>query len=163
MVDSGTFRLPTPRAERQQEQTRSSAEIVFFPVVAGVPVQPAVDEETRITAPATPGWRIILPRGGQVVPLAGALYIGRNPVRTADRPDAELVAVDDPAKSLSKTHALLEVDDDVLYVHDLDSTNGVYIVQPDASVVDVEPGRRAAVAAGAELELGEYVVRVERA
>ena len=37
----------------------------------------------------------------------------------------------------------------------------IYIVEPDASVVDVEPGRRAAVPAGAELELGEYIVRVE--
>ena len=167
IVDSGTLRVSAPRVERVPTPAVEPGEIVFFPVVPGIPVARIVVEadagETRVApkAPAPATWRIILPRSGQIVPIAGALYIGRNPARTAERQDAELLAVDDPAKSLSKTHALLEVEDDVLWVHDLDSTNGIYIVEPDASVVDVEPGRRAAVPAGAELELGEYIVRVE--
>lgn len=167
IVDSGTLRVSAPRVERVPTPAAEPGEIVFFPVVPGIPVARIVAEpdagETRVApkAPATATWRIILPRSGQIVPITGALYIGRNPARTAERQDAELLAVDDPAKSLSKTHALLEVEGDVLWVHDLDSTNGIYIVEPDASVVDVEPGRRAAVPAGAELELGEYIVRVE--
>ena len=164
IVDSGTLRVSAPRVERVATPAAEAGEIVFFPVVPGIPVAriaagPTADE-TR-AEPTVSRWRIILPRSGQIVPLTGALYIGRNPARTAERQDAELLAVDDPAKSLSKTHALLEVENDVLWVHDLDSTNGIFIVEPDASVVDVEPGRRAAVPAGAELELGEYIVRVE--
>ena len=171
IVDSGTLRVSAPRVERVATPATEPGEIVFFPVVPGIPVSRIVatpdgaaapdDGETCVAGRAASTWRIILPRSGQIVPLVEALYIGRNPARTAERQDAELLAVDDPAKSLSKTHALLEVEDDVLWVHDLDSTNGIYIVEPDASVVDVEPGRRAAVPAGAELELGEYIVRVE--
>jgi hypothetical protein len=169
IVDSGTLRVSSPRTERAPAPAAEPGEIVFFPVVPGIPVARIVAEpdagETRVApiAPASASWRIILPRSGQIVPISGALYIGRNPARTADRQDAELLAVDDPAKSLSKTHALLEVENGVLWVHDLDSTNGIFIVEPDASVIDVEPGNRAAVPAGAELELGEYVVRVEHA
>ena len=164
IVDSGTLRVSAPRVERVATPAAEAGEIVFFPVVPGIPVARIAagptENETR-AEPTVSRWRIILPRSGQIVPLTGALYIGRNPARTAERQDAELLAVDDPAKSLSKTHALLEVENDVLWVHDLDSTNGIFIVEPDASVVDVEPGRRAAVPAGAELELGEYIVRVE--
>jgi len=164
IVDSGTLRVSAPRVERVATPAAEAGEIVFFPVVPGIPVARIAagptENETR-AEPTVSRWRIILPRSGQIVPLTGALYIGRNPARTAERQDAELLAVDDPAKSLSKTHALLEVENDVLWVHDLDSTNGIFIVEPDASVVDVEPGRRAAVPAGAELELGEYIVRAE--
>jgi pSer/pThr/pTyr-binding forkhead associated (FHA) protein len=93
------------------------------------------------------------------ISLGAAALIGRNPAASTNWPHASLLPVDDLTKSVSKTHALLEIDGGVLWVHDLDSTNGVYVVVGD-DVVEAVPGTRVAVPAGADLELGEFVTRV---
>jgi predicted component of type VI protein secretion system len=71
------------------------------------------------------------------------------------------VAVPDPEKSISKTHAMLELDAGDLLVHDLNSTNGVWVVPAGGEAIEVEPGEPVAIPAGGELELGDVVIRVE--
>ena len=174
VLDSGTYRVANPRVV-PSKSARHDDDIVFFPTAPGMPapaaasVTPVVEaagdpEATRVGVArhASLQWRLVLPDGVGAKAVDGALFLGRNPARTAERPDAELLTLIDPAKSLSKTHALLEVDSGVLWVHDLDSTNGVFIVQANGDAVEVEPGTRASVPAGSELEFGDYVIRVER-
>jgi hypothetical protein len=127
-----------------------SDKVVFFPATPGAPRSVGA------------GWRLVLADGSDV-PVDRAMFLGRNPARTDDRPGAALVPIDDPARSLSKTHALLELDAGTLWVHDLDSTNGVAVVAPGQDPVLVEPGQRAAVIADAELRLGSYILTVENA
>ncbi len=173
IADSATLRL-AERARPAPKPAAANDYIVFFPVVPGVPVAPAApqadtgaepeadSEATRLSTArhAAPVWRLVLP-DGQAVPVAGSVFVGRNPARTPERPDAALLPVADPSKSLSKTHALLEVDDGLLWVHDLDSTNGVVVAMPGDEIVEVDPGTRVLVPAGADLELGDYVIQVE--
>jgi len=152
----------------------SGNEIVFFPVTPGAPVvmppaaaatpsEPtALVEETRVSSPRQTMWSVVLPTG-QSVPIASAVIIGRDPVANTSWPAATLLPALDPAKSLSKTHALLQIDGDVLWVHDLDSTNGVFVAAPGVDVVQVDPGTRVMVPDGAEVELGEFIVTVVRA
>ena len=80
---------------------------------------------------------------------------------SADHPQASVLAVDDAAKAVSKTHALLELDGGVLWVSDLDSTNGVWVVPAGEDAREVLPGTRAEVPAGADLQLGDLVIQVE--
>lgn len=140
----------------------SAAAGVF--AAAGVSAAAGVDAETRLGTPrrATSFWQLWLP-GGEAVSIADAVIIGRDPVLSDRWPDAQLLPVADPAKSVSKTHALFEIDDGRLWVHDLDSTNGVFVATPGIDVVQVDPGARALVPDGAEIELGEYIVTVSRA
>jgi pSer/pThr/pTyr-binding forkhead associated (FHA) protein len=91
------------------------------------------------------------------------VIIGRDPVANAAWPTAALLPALDPAKSLSKTHAVLELEGGILWVHDLDSTNGVFVAAPGVDVVQVDPGSRVVVPDGAEIELGEFIVTVLRA
>lgn len=149
ITDSGTHRVATPRQERPKAEERAD-EIVLFPTSPGAP---AVNQ--------SPQWRLVLPNGAGVKPLDGAVFLGRNPALTAEHPNAELLSLTDPAKSLSKTHALLEVEDGQLWAHDLDSTNGVFVVPEHGDAVEVEPGTRVLVPAGAVLEFGDYVIGVE--
>ena len=169
--DSGTVRRE--RADRAPE----SEGIVFFPVMPGVPApavgtvetqatepfdQKELEEATRASLPrrhAAAGWQLRV--GGRLVPVEGVLYLGRNPVASAAHPGAPVLAVDDERKSVSKTHAMLEVDAEGLWVHDLDSTNGVWVIPPGGEPVEVVPGRREAVPVGAEVELGELTLHVE--
>ena len=160
-ANSGTVR-------RERPDRSVAEEIVFFPSVPGmpapapVPVEAEVVGATRVADAVSPsGWRLVVPGHG-AVPVPAALFIGRNPSATAARPDGELLAVDDETRSLSKTHAMLELEGDALWVHDLGSTNGVWVVPRGEDARKVVPGQRAAVPSGCELELGDLIIRVER-
>jgi len=108
------------------------------------------------------GWQLRL-ADGQRMPVAGSLVFGRDPAPVTRRAST-MVSVVDPALSVSKSHALVELSaDDVLSVTDLHSTNGVSLVGADGSRVDLEPGIRTPVAAGTRLMLGEFAVEVTKA
>jgi inorganic pyrophosphatase/exopolyphosphatase len=53
------------------------------------------------------------------------VVLGRNPAAPRRAPQAQLVAVDDVTRTVSKTHALLTLTASGWVVTDLDSTNGV--------------------------------------
>ena len=167
--DSGTVRRDRPERPRVERD-----EIVFFPAAPGAPVatppeQPTepfgraeLDDATRVSAPrrhAAAVWRLVVE--GREVPVEGVLYLGRNPVATPAHPDAPVLSIPDDTKSVSKTHAMVEVEGDGLWVHDLESTNGVWVVTADGDALEVLPGQRAAVPAGGSIELGEFVIPVE--
>ncbi len=180
IFDSGTLKLP-PKTERPQRD-----EIVFVPTVPGAPVAEPVSYETRrepfdaadaapltaevpvvpaepavaAPAPAPASWRLLLPEGGEAV-VASTLLVGRNPAPFDAYPGAALHAVDDSTQSVSKTHAAFEVDEQGLWVHDLNSTNGVWVVRGD-DVTEAVPGRRVQVLDGSSVELGDYVLAVAR-
>jgi len=132
---------------------------------APMPPPPLIEDdgETRVSVPrhGKPSWRLTIPGIDLPVTLDGALFLGRNPAGNSDFPGARVLAVTDPAKSISKTHALLEVDAGTLWVHDLDSTNGVWVVPEGQDAIEVVPGSRQAVPPGADLELGDVVIQVE--
>ena len=161
-------------------------EVVFFPAPPGqAPSRPGRSDPreaswTRTAAkpgaePATTdaaatvirpdrvarAWRITLP-DGRTVDLPRRLLLGRNPAASGAWADAELLPLVDPGKSVSKTHAALEIHDDELLVSDLDSTNGVWVATPGGDAREVRPGERVTVPPGSDLELGGFVVRIER-
>lgn len=122
--------------------------------------------EERVEAPTPtpqPGaWRLRAP-GGLEVLLLRPVVLGRDPSTDTARPGAAAVALADPARSVSKTHALVEVVDDRVVVTDLHSTNGTRVLTPEGEAHELDPGRSADVAGGSTLLLGEVAVRVDRA
>ncbi|QYH35714.1 FHA domain-containing protein [Salinibacterium sp. M195] len=124
----------------------------------------AVDEETRfVAAPrATLAWQITLADGTQLS-LHRTTLLGRGPAINAQWPDAAVLPVIDPLKSVSKTHAALQVTPDGdLVAHDLHSTNGVFLQYPEAAEIAVRPGEAVQVRPGSQLRLGQFVVAVDR-
>jgi pSer/pThr/pTyr-binding forkhead associated (FHA) protein len=95
---------------------------------------------------------LVLPDGTSVV-VAGPTLVGRDP--HAGGPGWALVPVQDPRRSVSKTHAELDVDGSGLWVTDRGSTNGTVVSEPGRPPRLVEPGARARVPLGAALHLGE--------
>ncbi|TFD92036.1 FHA domain-containing protein [Cryobacterium lactosi] len=108
------------------------------------------------------GWQLRL-ADGQRMPVTGSLVFGRDPSPVTRRPST-MVSVVDPARSVSKSHALVELSaEDDLSVTDLHSTNGVSLIGADGSRVELEPGIRTPVSANTRLMLGEFAVEVTRA
>ncbi|PZQ90817.1 MAG: hypothetical protein DI534_06425 [Leifsonia xyli] len=152
---------PTPVSYETQRAIPDPGDSPYAQPV--VPEPAAVTAETPVVAPpapasASPGWTLVL-ADGTSARVDGVLLIGRNPAPFDAWPGAVLLPVDDTTQSVSKTHAALEVDDSGLWVHDLDSTNGVWVVHGD-DVTEVVPGRRLGVPAGSGIELGDYVLTV---
>lgn len=107
------------------------------------------------------GWRLVLGEGQQQS-ASGQILVGRRPKRDLRWPAARLLALADTTKSVSKVHALIEVDGSGFWVTDLESTNGVVVALDDGTEIDLESGARSAVPPGSNLVLGNYVVKVER-
>lgn len=127
------------------------------PAAARPPFVVPSPEET----PVVGGWRLTLDDGQSII-VTEALVLGRDPAPVPSRPNARLVTVHDPARSVSKTHAVIELDGSTLAVSDLGSTNGVSITAPDGTVTDLDPGDREILDSGSRLILGEFGVTVDR-
>jgi hypothetical protein len=76
-------------------------------------------------------WRLRTDDGFEVALTASKVVLGRNP-STAEL-DVEAIAIPDTTRTLSKTHARLELVDGAWTVTDLGSTNGVLVVDADGA------------------------------
>lgn len=94
--------------------------------------------------------------------LLRPVVLGRDPVPDAARPDAAPIPLRDPARSVSKTHALVEVVDDRVMITDLHSTNGTRVLTADGVAHELEPGSATDAPVGASVLLGEFAVRLDR-
>lgn len=177
-VDKPGFIIPPPnlvppRHDTQTQTQRAPARgrelPVFLPASAGAPTEPDVGEaiatpEATPTgpAPAAAGWQLGLP-DGVVIPVTGALLLGRDPVRFGAWTTAVLIALEDPEKSVSKTHAALEQKGDGLQVTDLHSTNGVFLTGTAGAEIALEPGESTTITADCSVQLGRYTILVYQA
>ena len=163
VADSATHRLAEMR-----RQTDTSAATRVPPVVRAPPNSIMFTPAPTVGAPlpTRPSAALVwtLRFGDTTQPLArgSAVCVGRNPVATSTRPDALLRAVVDPAKSVSKTHAMLWADEVELYVQDLDSTNGVSVVDADGTETQLASGATAVIAAGSSVYLGDFPIVATR-
>jgi hypothetical protein len=132
---------------------------------AAAPVTPVPEsmDETRVSVRRRAGahWRLVLP-DGRHVEVATAILLGRDPSANVKWPGAAKLPVDDETHSISKTHAVIELDGGDLWITDLDSTNGVLITQPDGTELDPESNVRTRIQPGADVELGDYIIQVEK-
>lgn len=119
--------VPAPAAPHAVAPAASAASA---PATSDVPLtrrqaaelrRDGVDDATALVrAPA--GWQLVLPTGQAIALSERVIVLGRNP-----RPEqgAQIVAVDDSTKTVSKRHARLEWTGHAWTITDLGSTNGV--------------------------------------
>lgn len=97
---------------------------------------------------------------GTSVTVTGVGLIGRNPQPRGAEEIEHLVAVDDPGRSLSRTHARVGVDDEQFFVEDLGSANGTAVVSADGVSIRVFPGEKVAVPPEGQIQIGERSITV---
>ena len=134
-VESATHRIARPEPESAPE---------------------SIAEDTRVAAPRP--WTLTFPDGSSVS-LDGPLLLGRDPAAIPDRPDAQLRAVVDLGKTVSKTHALLEPTPAGVLVRELHSTNGAAI-DTSAGRELLRAGGEAVAPRGATILLGSFAIGV---
>ncbi|MFK4728332.1 FHA domain-containing protein [Agromyces mediolanus] len=125
-----------------------------------VQAPPPLDPAYEVTGERV-RWRLAAPGGADAV-VTGPSVLGRAP-RIEDAEGASAaVAIDDPGRTVSKTHALVVPAGDALAVTDLHSTNGVRIERQGAAGEDLAPGSTALVGDGEVLVLGRLRLLVAR-
>ncbi|MEZ5111616.1 MAG: DUF5684 domain-containing protein [Microbacteriaceae bacterium] len=85
-------------------------------------------------------WSLVPPLGEAVLVTADVVIIGRRPGFDADFASAQLVPVADETRTVSKTHARLERRGEEWVVIDLNSTNGVILIDDGGDEIDATPG-----------------------
>jgi hypothetical protein len=153
--------------------------MIDVPTFAGPPIVPppappaaapsappidVLDDRTRVAPPRRPRgtWRLVLPDGTSH-PISATTVIGRQPDASAAPGAKETLAIDDPDGLVSKSHAVIELDGGRLSVRDLGSTNGVVALSADGTESDVTSDSSTALDDGYEIELGTYVIKIEKA
>ena len=107
-----------------------------------------------------PVWELV-PASGSPVPLSASVVIlGRRPSSDPAFPAAQLVAVPGDARTVSKTHARIELRGDAWTVTDLGSTNGVLVRTLMGDEVEVEAGGQ--LDAGDRFFLGDEEFHLRR-
>ncbi len=97
--------------------------------------------------------------GARRLPLADRMLLGRNP---SPEDGAVVVPVPDLSRTISKTHARLEVEPDgTVFAIDLASTNGSAI-ESGGRRIELTPQLRYPLVPGAVLHLGSHAVVLER-
>lgn len=114
-------------------------------LLAGVPVRP---------------YELIFDTGERVRPGALGL-VGRDPSPQAGEAVDILLKIDDPHRSVSKTHFAFGLDGGGLWVVDRMSTNGVWVLDEGGQRTVCPPGTRVPLAEGKTVVFGErrFVVR----
>lgn len=140
----------------------SAPQIVLNPPPTGAPDAGNTDvDATRAAAPRRSStWSLVLP-GGDVHDVAGSAVIGRAPDAGAHGA-ALAISVGAEQKSVSKSHAYLEISVTGMRVRDLGSVNGVVVAHADGRESEATESTYVDLADGDELELGEVVITVKK-
>ncbi len=138
----------------------SAAVSAFRPAAAEDPDGDVRDDDTMIAARRRPRWALELPDGSEVELTADAVVLGRRPAAPSQAPAAQLVGIADATRTVSKTHALLRRHGETWTIADLDSTNGVVVVDGSGAERELAPG--ASLALESVFLLGDAQVRMRR-
>jgi hypothetical protein len=124
-------------------------------------LRPAAPAPPPSPAVAAASLRLVFDTGERV-DVDGDGLVGRDP--GAAPGVTHVVAITDPARSVSKVHLAFGLDgsSDRLWVVDRGSTNGTVLVKPDGSRFVLPAGARASVAEGWAIRFGERTACVER-
>lgn len=142
-------RAPSPAVEPEQpSRPPAAAELADL-------------DATRAAAPRRSGtWALVAP-DGTIHTVAASAVIGRAPDAAAHGV-THVVSLGAGEKSVSKSHAVIELTPSGLSVRDLGSVNGVLVVHADGSETEASQTTAVELRDGDELELGQVVVKVKK-
>ncbi|WP_448630263.1 RDD family protein [Cellulomonas soli] len=130
------------------------------PVSLGAAAASAGIARVGLARPAAPTVYVLTLDTGEALTVTGTGLIGRNPRALAGDPCDHLVTVDDPERSLSRTHARFGIDAGGFWVSDAGSGNGTSLTAPGYLRVAVPPGEHVPVPSGSTVHLGERTFTV---
>ncbi|NNH06342.1 FHA domain-containing protein, partial [Cellulomonas fimi] len=122
---------------------------------------PAVPQPTAPAPRPVPSRYLLTLDTGDVWTVHGQGLVGRAPqVREGERHD-HLIAIEDPERSLSRTHAVFGVARTGFWVRDAGSGNGTVLVLPSGQAVTVTAEQAVTVPSGSTVRIGGRAFTVQ--
>lgn len=152
----------TQRAPMPTRQPQQPAQPVRQPEPEQRDSAPIDMTRTHLSRPMTPApvTTVVLEvESGERFVVDTKALVGRNP-QAPDGSGWILIKVEDPTRSVSKTHAELGVDTAGLWLTDRGSTNGTVVSAPGLPPRVAEPGARVRVPVGSTIHVGDRRVVV---
>jgi uncharacterized RDD family membrane protein YckC len=100
---------------------------------------------------------------GRDFELDRTVLIGRNPAAHSGEQVTQILAIQDPGRSISKTHLHLLSDRDGIWVTDRNSTNGSAVTTPDGIRTPLQAGQPAYVRPGSTVHFGDRTFHLGQA
>jgi hypothetical protein len=130
------------------------------------PIVPARAEPEPVVAPrvahqAQPAPFLVTLDTGQVMSVTGPGLIGRSPRPVPGERCDHVIVVDDPERSVSRTHARFGIDNGTFWVSDAGSGNGTTLRLPGGRVIPVPADQRVLVPSGSTIQVGDRGVRID--
>lgn len=148
----------TPSAAVQPAADAASVGIRPVVPAAAAPERPA---PTPVVDRAQPAPFLVTLDTGQVMSVTGPGLIGRAPRPVAGERCDHVIVVDDPERSVSRTHARFGIDNGTFWVSDAGSGNGTTLRLPGGRVVPVPADQRVLVPSGSTIQVGDRGVRID--
>ncbi|MET0590178.1 MAG: zinc-ribbon domain-containing protein [Naasia sp.] len=115
-----------------------------------------LDEATRLPERRSLRTRFTLHFStGETVTVEGSGLIGRRPTAQPGEYFDEYIVVDDPGRSVSKTHLEFGQDGGAFWISDRFSANGTVVREPDRAPRLCPGGTRSRIARGSRVDIGE--------
>lgn len=151
-----------PDAGSPRSARTSVSALYTQPEVPSVAAEEDFDalDRTVVTRRKRIPWALVPPSGTPIDLTSTVVILGRRPGADSAYPDAQLVPISDETRTVSKTHARLELRGDTWFVTDLHSTNGVLFATLMGTEVEAPPGEE--IEAGERFFLGDAEVRLSR-
>jgi predicted component of type VI protein secretion system len=111
------------------------------------------------TAPEPTTW-LLVPPSGDPIDVEGIMLLGRDPDHSLAEEATVIHCLDDPERTMSKTHALVWAEDAGLFIADLVSANGI-LVERDEDDFEVDSDEPFRLLEGDVVLLGEFALKVE--
>ena len=127
-------------------------DVLYDPVVS----ETVALEPTRTVRPYT-----LVFSTGERAQVVGRGLIGRMPVASAGDTWDHLIVVNDPSKTVSKTHLQIEALPEGLLVTDLASANGTVVSMPGIAAERLAPQERVILTPGATVGIGDQSFTIE--
>jgi hypothetical protein len=156
-IDPAPFE-PTPIEPAPFEQTPIEPAPIESVLLAPEPVstEAVSPEPTIVSEPGTSVHPFTLVfSNGERAQVVGRGLIGRMPVAPANETWDHLIVVNDPSKTVSKTHLRVEALAEGLMVTDLDSANGTVVSMPGIAAERLAPHERVILMSGATVGIGD--------
>lgn len=153
------YRVPAPPAPVPPTPAPPTAALPTPAPPTAAPVQPE-PVQPEVVQPVAATSYVVTLDDGRAMTVSGPGYIGRRPQAQAGERCDHVIEIEDPGRSLSRTHARFGIDADGFWVEDNGSANGTAVIASDGSAVQGAPGERLVVPPGATVRLGDRTVTV---
>ena len=115
------------------------------PLIGLIPNSPVIDQDQAIA---------LVFDNGLNVKVTGYGVVGRQPEAKPGQNAVHVLPIDDPAKSVSKTHLEFGLDGQAFWVRDRGSTNGSRLEDPSGTTTELAPGQQVFAQVGSTIRYG---------